>query len=73
MNLKNYLRWHNKKAILNASQNRPFFRVGEVWFCNLGLNIGSEQNGLRPVIIIKKFNPVKQCFALPRDKFNLIA
>jgi hypothetical protein len=35
--------------------------VRQIWFCNLGKNIGYEQNVkgkdfLRPVIILKKFN-----------------
>ena len=37
------------------------FKEGEIWWCNLGINIGSEQNGTgngfeRPVLIIKIFS-----------------
>ena len=43
------------------SKNPPDFQEKEIWFCYLGKNIGTEQNGSgknfqRPVIIIKKFN-----------------
>ncbi len=39
----------------------PYFNEGEVWFCKLGKNIGSEQDGggtdlLRPVVIVRKHN-----------------
>jgi len=42
-------------------KERPFFDVGEIWFCALGANIGFEQDGmgekfLRPSVIVRKFN-----------------
>jgi mRNA interferase MazF len=38
-----------------------FPKIGEVWMCSYGKNIGFEQNGggntfSRPILIIKKFN-----------------
>lgn len=52
--LKKYI--HNERSIENI-----YFREGEVWWCNFGVNVGSEQDGKgpdshRPVLIIKKFN-----------------
>ncbi len=56
-----YKKWHNKKELINQRIDWPFFHEREVWFCYLGANVGSEQDGkgkdfLRPIAIIKKFN-----------------
>ena len=66
---KDFQRWHKKKEYLHKEKERPHFSEGEVWFCNLGTNIGFEQDGrgkefLRPVIVIKKFNQ-EICWGLP--------
>jgi mRNA interferase MazF len=66
---KDFLRWHQQKEHLHKEKERPHFHDGEVWFCNLGTNIGFEQDGrgkefLRPVIVIKKFNQ-EVCWGLP--------
>ena len=61
MALKDYGFWHKIKTFLHNEKPRIYFHLGEVWFCNLGANIGFEQDGdgkeyLRPVIILRKFN-----------------
>lgn len=66
---KDFEKWNNKKEILHKEKERPFFHEGEIWFCSLGVNIGFEQDGvnddfLRPVIILKKFNK-EICLTLP--------
>ncbi len=58
---KDFKQWHFRKESLHKEDIRPFFSEQEVWFCALGANVGSEQDGvgtkfLRPVIIVKKFN-----------------
>ncbi len=59
---KNFDGWNEIKKRLDAKEEEPlFFRQGEIWWVNLGLNIGFEMNGkggecMRPVIIIKKYN-----------------
>jgi len=58
-----YDKWNDKKQNINAL--RPdgiYFKEREVWWCSVGLNIGSEENGKgsrfnRPVLILKKFGP----------------
>lgn len=50
-----------KKTLNNTDEPRLFFHEREVWYCHLGENIGFEQDGsddqfLRPVVIIRKFN-----------------
>ena len=58
---KDFVTWHSRKAVLHETETRPFFNEREVWFCSLGANVGSEQDGsgelfLRPVVVLKKFN-----------------
>ncbi len=52
--------WGRQKQRIH-SRASVFCNVREIWWCALGLNIGSEQNGKndifeRPVLIIKVFN-----------------
>lgn len=58
---KNFWDWHRQKNLLELREKRLYFHEREIWWCNLGLNIGFEQDGkgnkyLRPVIIFRKFN-----------------
>ena len=59
---KDYQTWTPiKKDLNNSDEPRLFFHEREVWYCHLGENIGSEQDGgsdlfLRPAVIIRKFN-----------------
>lgn len=58
---KDFDRWNNLKKKIDYSSNKKIFNEKQVWWCKLGINIGSEQNGSnkdfeRPVLIIKKFN-----------------
>lgn len=53
--------WNNLKKKISNERASIFCLPGEVWWCFLGKNIGSEQNGKnhsfeRPVLIIKTFN-----------------
>lgn len=66
---KNFDEWNEKKKNVHTDKERPFFRIQEIWFCHLGVNIGFEQDGaheeyLRPVVILKKFNN-QVCWILP--------
>jgi mRNA interferase MazF len=56
---KEYKIWGNYADLLNSTDFEGFFYEREVWWCVLGVNIGSEQDGTgenfeRPVLIIKK-------------------
>ncbi len=58
---KDFDRWNEAKKIIHTNENLPLFSEREVWWCVLGLNVGSEEDGkgrqyLRPVLIIRKFN-----------------
>ncbi len=59
--IKEFSRWLHRKEKIDAIRARPGFAEREVWFAHLGVNIGSEQDGvgkdyLRPIVIVKKFN-----------------
>ena len=69
---KDYSKWHDVKSQVNKEDNGPGFSEREIWFCALGSNIGSEQDGfgdnyLRPVLIVKKFNK-ESCLIVPLTK-----
>jgi len=55
------LDWLRVKLFLRVKRSKIFFQEREVWWCNIGMNIGSEIFGkgdkfVRPVLILKKFN-----------------
>ena len=58
-----YDEWNTKKKNIQLYENtdRMYFKEGQVWWCSLGLNIGSESFGKgehfrRPILIIKKLS-----------------
>ena len=56
---KDFDNWNQIKKKTDE-KNRPIIKVGSVYWCRIGVNIGNEENGKgefyqRPVIIIKKF------------------
>lgn len=58
---KDFDRWNQNKKILQESPHKDYVHEREVWWCALGHNIGSEENGKnkkfeRPVLVIRKFN-----------------
>ncbi len=53
--------WNVEKKRINERRPEVFFHEREVWWAQLGVNVGYEQDGknaafVRPVLIIKKFN-----------------
>jgi mRNA interferase MazF len=58
---KEFDRWNSKKKEINSRADDILFHDREIWWCSLGVNVGSEQDGVssnfeRPMLIIKKFN-----------------
>lgn len=58
---KDYTQWHTLKDYIEEHSSGFFFNEREIWWCSLGANIGSEQDGKnhyfeRPVLIFKKFS-----------------
>ena len=59
--IKDFDKWNQKKKEIDNNNIRKIFHEREIWWCNLGLNIGEEQDGKndnfeRPVLILRKFN-----------------
>lgn len=58
---KDFDNWNRLKKDIQNKEQQLFFKEGEIWWVNLGLNIGFETDGKgiyyeRPVVIIKKYN-----------------
>lgn len=58
MNNKNYDEWNILKKKINYYRNLNHPKIREIWWVNLGLNIGTEIYGkglkyVRPVLVIK--------------------
>ena len=59
--------WTKEKANLRYNGKLPGFPIYNnfIYWCNLGINIGSEQNKLRPVLILKPSKNSPICTILP--------
>lgn len=58
--LKDFDKWNSVKKKLDASHCVVDFAEKELWWCSIGLNVGSEQHSSskdfsRPVVIVRKF------------------
>jgi len=58
---KDFDKWNEKKKILDGKSTRFLFHPGEIWWCSVGLNVGSESYGKgdnyqRPVLVLKKLS-----------------
>lgn len=58
---KEFDRWNKRKKKVNAREEEVRFHEREVWWCSLGVNVGSEQDGInenfeRPVVVVRNFN-----------------
>lgn len=66
---KDFDQWNEKKKIIQTSGRYRLYTVREIWWCSLGLNIGSEQDGTgeefdRPVLILKGLSQ-ETCYIIP--------
>lgn len=55
INMCNQVGWVNEQLKMNSvsRDTKIIPRKGEIWTCELGQNVGSEENKVRPVIIIQ--------------------
>lgn len=65
---KDFDNWNKKKKETNNEEPR-LYTVREVWWCRLGVNIGTEQDGkgewfVRPCVILRGFGP-DACLVVP--------
>lgn len=60
--LEKFLNWARLKFVIHTKPEITFyFREREIWWANLGANIGYEEEGKndnfeRPILVFKKFN-----------------
>ena len=65
---KEFDNWNEEKKRTHGESPR-LYTVREVWWCRLGVNVGSEQDGsgnkfLRPVLIVRGFG-ANTCMIVP--------
>lgn len=69
-----YATWMRDKATIKYKDNIPNFKITSnyIYWCNLGINLGSEQNKTRPVLIVKtKINsPICTVLPLTSERLN---
>ena len=58
---KEFDRWNTAKKEINKHKDQVYFRERDVFFAQIGKNVGVENNGkgkkfLRPVVVLKKIN-----------------
>ena len=61
MEEKDFDKWNELKKVLNKKQNIPFANKREIWWCSVGINVGTEEDGKnelfeRPIIILRVLN-----------------
>lgn len=59
---KDFDGWNRKKQALDRISPNLHFHERELWWCSIGVNVGSEQHSLsadfsRPVVIVRCFTP----------------
>lgn len=59
--MKDFDSWNEIKKKVHNRERSVFCNTREIWWCSLGVNIGSEEDGKndlfeRPVVILKVFN-----------------
>lgn len=58
---KKFDEWNSVKKSIHQTSRNVLFHEREIWWCSLGSNIGSEQDGngasfVRPVLVMKRHN-----------------
>jgi len=57
---KDFNRWNTEKKALDRSERGVGFHEREIWWCSIGVNVGSEQHSQtrdfnRPVLVVRRF------------------
>jgi mRNA interferase MazF len=66
---KDFDGWNETKKRTDSRRGAPYYHEREVWWCTLGVNVGSEENGSgeeyrRPALILKGLS-VETCLIVP--------
>jgi len=69
---KDFDKWNQEKKKIHHSGAGRFYHEREIWWCSLGVNIGSEHDGgglifQRPVLVVKGLS-VHTCIVIPLTK-----
>ncbi len=73
--IKTYEKWMSVKSEINNNELFPMgIKEREIWICNVGENIGFEEDGKResfsrPILILKVFNK-RFCHIIPLSKIS---
>lgn len=59
--MKNFDKWNEVKKRTEQKEDTAYFREREIYWANIGENIGYEQNGkgkdfMRPLLVFKKYS-----------------
>ena len=58
---KDFDKWNKKKKALEIRSEKFLFKTGDIWWCSVGINVGTEscgkgENYQRPVLVLKKLS-----------------
>ena len=58
---KDFDKWNENKKALDVRNEKFLFKTGDIWWCSVGVNIGSESCGKgdtfrRPVLVLRKLS-----------------
>lgn len=71
--VKIFEKWNNEKIHIHKFANQKYAQQGQIWIVNLGVNIGSEQNGLRPCLVLNSPRKgEKTCVIVPASNTERI-
>lgn len=67
--VNHFNQWNELKQKLHVSEKKLLFKEGEIWWCSIGQNIGTEVYGKgkffrRPVFVLKKLSN-SSCLVIP--------
>ena len=67
--MKDFDSWNDKKKVIHDIHEGKLYHMRELWWCSLGINIGSEQDGTgdnyeRPILILRGLSR-KTCMIIP--------
>jgi len=67
--IKNFDEWNVQKKTIHDFGKNKLYHARDIWWCDLGINIGFEQDGTgekngRPVLIIRGFSK-EVCLIVP--------
>lgn len=59
--MKDFDSWNSLKKNIDERKNTPFANKRDIWWCSLGVNVGTEEDGKnelfeRPVLVLRVLN-----------------